>query len=128
MKKLYKPFILLLAISVLVSACGSSPKSETKSAASPNGKVLEYTLETNMIDGQMAFIGIGGGIDGVKNPTLSANVGDTVKVTLVSGDGIEHGLLLAARRPVTRRRVRVGALRIGGFMPFDIQAQPVRFD
>lgn len=90
MKKLYKPFILLLAISVLVSACGSSPKSETKSAASPNGKVLEYTLETNMIDGQMAFIGIGGGIDGVKNPTLSANVGDTVKVTLVSGDGVEH--------------------------------------
>jgi nitrite reductase (NO-forming) len=33
---------------------------------------------------------MGGGIDGVKNPTLSANVGDTVKITLVSGDGIEH--------------------------------------
>jgi hypothetical protein len=32
-----------------------------------------------------------------------------------------HDLLLAARRPVTRRRVRVGALRIGGFMPFDIE-------
>jgi hypothetical protein len=39
-----------------------------------------------------------------------------------------HDLLLAARRPVARRPVRAGALRIGGFVPFDIQAQPVRFD
>jgi nitrite reductase (NO-forming) len=43
-----------------------------------------------MIDGQMAFFGVGGAIDGVKNPTLSANVGDTVKVILTSGDGVEH--------------------------------------
>jgi nitrite reductase (NO-forming) len=87
MKKL---FILFLAVSVLISACGGSPKNESKSAASATGKVVEYTLETNMIEGQMAFTGIGGGVDGVRNPTLNANVGDTVKITLVSGDGIEH--------------------------------------
>jgi nitrite reductase (NO-forming) len=89
---LYKLFTLLLAVSVLISACGSSPKSESKSPATGTGKVVEYSLETNMIDGQMAFIGIGGGIDGVKNPALTANVGDTVKITLVSGDGVEHDI------------------------------------
>jgi nitrite reductase (NO-forming) len=89
-KKLYKSLILLLAFSVLIAACGGSPKSETQSGIPTTGKVVEYTLETNMIDGQMAFTGIDGGIDGVKNPTLSANVGDTVKVTLISGDGVEH--------------------------------------
>jgi nitrite reductase (NO-forming) len=51
---------------------------------------VEYGLETAMIDGQMAFIGRGGGIDGVTNPTLSANVGDTVKITLIAGDSVEH--------------------------------------
>jgi nitrite reductase (NO-forming) len=43
-----------------------------------------------MVDGQMAFVGMGGGIDGVHNPTLSANVGDTVKITLTAGDTVEH--------------------------------------
>ncbi len=90
MKNLYKLFGLLLAVSVLISACGGSPRNESKSTVSANGKVVEYTLETNMVDGQMAFIGANGGIDGVKNPTLSANVGDTVKITLISGDGVEH--------------------------------------
>ena len=45
-----------------------------------------------MTDGKMSFIGVGKGIDGVVNPTLSANVGDTVKVTLSSGEGVEHDI------------------------------------
>jgi len=90
MNKMFKLLTLLVAISVLISACGVSAKSETNSAAAPDGKVIEYSLETGMIDGQMAFIGVGGGIDGVRNPTLSANVGDIVKVTLTSADGIQH--------------------------------------
>ena len=92
MKNLFKLFSLLMAISVLISACGGSAKTETTSSSSiqTTGKVVEYSLLTNMADGQMAFFGVGGGIDGVKNPTLSANVGDTVKITLTSGDGVEH--------------------------------------
>src|ERR1044072_462787 len=78
MKLSFKLFSLLLMIAALISACGSASKS------------VESSLITDMIDGQMAFIGVGGGIDGVKDPTLSANVGDTVKVTLTSGDGVEH--------------------------------------
>lgn len=90
MKKMFQLFSLLMIISVLLSACGSSAKNESPSLALANGKVVEYTLETNMVDGHMAFFGVGGGIQGVQNPTLSANVGDTVKVTLTSGDGVEH--------------------------------------
>jgi nitrite reductase (NO-forming) len=82
---------VLITISVLISAC-SSTRNETTSASddTATGKVVEYSLLTNMVDGQMAFFGVGGEIDGVKNPTLSAKVGDLVKVTLTSADGVEH--------------------------------------
>ena len=90
MKISLKLLSLLLLITVLVSACGNAGKSESSFAA--EGKTVEYSLLSTMIDGQMAFVGIGGGIDGVHNPTLSANVGDTVRVTLTGGDAVEHDI------------------------------------
>jgi nitrite reductase (NO-forming) len=90
MKISFKLFGLLIAIAVLISACGSTAKSAT--SLTTEGKTVEYSLMTGMLDGQMAFIGVGGGIDGVHNPTLSANVGDTVKITLTGGDGVEHDI------------------------------------
>lgn len=56
-------------------------------------QVVEYTLRTVM--GQtpaMAFIGVGGEIDGQINPTLTANVGDTVRITVINGDPVLHDL------------------------------------
>lgn len=90
MKTSFKLFGLLIAIAVLISACGGAAKSAT--SLTTEGKTVEYSLMTGMLDGQMAFIGLGGGIDGVRNPTLSANVGDTVKITLTGGDGVEHDI------------------------------------
>jgi nitrite reductase (NO-forming) len=92
MKNLYKLLVLLLTMSVLLTACGGSAKTDTTSTSMglPEGKLLEYSLLSTMLDGQMAFVGIGGGIDGVKNPTLTANVGDIVRVTLTGGDSVEH--------------------------------------
>jgi nitrite reductase (NO-forming) len=97
MKNFYKLFVLLLTVSVLLSACGGGAKTETTSmsAGLPEGKLVEYSLLSTMTDGQMAFVGLGGGIDGVKNPTLSANVGDTVRITLTGGDAVEHDLAFA---------------------------------
>ena len=88
MKISFKLFSLLIGVAVLISACGSAAKSQ--SGLTTEGKTVEYSLMTAMIDGQMAFMGVGGGIDGVRNPTLSANVGDTVKITLTAGDSVEH--------------------------------------
>lgn len=56
-------------------------------------QVLEYTLRTIM--GQvppMAFIGVGGDIDGQINPVLTANVGDTVQIIVINGDPVLHDL------------------------------------
>lgn len=92
MKISFKLFSLLMVVAVLVSACASATKTESNSASTGTGtgRTVEYTLMTAMTDGQMAFVGMGGGIDGIKNPTLSANVGDTVKITLTAGDSVEH--------------------------------------
>ncbi|MCC6455407.1 MAG: nitrite reductase, copper-containing [Caldilineaceae bacterium] len=40
----------------------------------------------------MAFVGVGGEIDGVFNPELKANVGDTVRLTVINGDPVLHDL------------------------------------
>ncbi|HEX5839965.1 MAG TPA: copper-containing nitrite reductase [Anaerolineales bacterium] len=88
MKISFKVFSLIAVLTLLITACASQAGGET--SPSTNGKVVEYGLETAMIAGQMAFIGVGGGIDGVQNPTLSAHVGDLVRVTLTAGDGVEH--------------------------------------
>ncbi len=60
----------------------------------PAGPVVEYTLESNIADGKMVFIGKGGEIDGQVNPDLKANVGDVVKITLFSGEGAGHNFYL----------------------------------
>ena len=92
MKNLFKLVSLLMAISVLLTACASANANAARQANGDSGKILEYALTTGMVDGKMSFFGVGGGIDGVVNPMLSANVGDTVKVTLSSGEGVEHDI------------------------------------
>jgi len=111
---------LLLAASAL--ACGSTPASEAASAApvesgaadeaaeaSDEGAAdspvvaaeqedgepdVEYTLITGGEYGSLIFVGVGGEIDGEINPTLTAQPGDVVKITLVNGDGILHDVTL----------------------------------
>jgi nitrite reductase (NO-forming) len=95
MKSTFKLLSLLVAAAVLLSACANA-KADADSEAgrsSGTGKVIEYALTSAMADGKMVFVGTSGGIDGVTNPTLSANVGDTVKVTLSTGDGLEHNIV-----------------------------------
>lgn len=69
----------------------------TTEAAEPvsqqEAQVVEYTLRTQ-IGGTpaMAFVGEAGDIDGVVNPELHANVGDTVRLTVINGDPVLHDL------------------------------------
>jgi nitrite reductase (NO-forming)/hydroxylamine reductase len=85
MRKLFRVLGLILILMFLTSACAST------SDGSP-GRTLEYTLKTVTIKQNMVYIGVGGGIDEVQNPILSATSGDIVKVTLTNGDGIEHDI------------------------------------
>ena len=61
--------------------------------ANPQPKIVEYTLKTVIgLTPAMAFIGVGGEIDGVINPPLAANVGDTVRITVINGAPVLHDL------------------------------------
>lgn len=53
-----------------------------------------FTLKTSIADGRLAFIGVGGTIDGVVNPNLVVATGQVVQVTMVNGDGVLHDVVL----------------------------------
>jgi nitrite reductase (NO-forming) len=80
--------LLLVGNAAPAQANGASVVSGTLAT----GKTVEYTLESGLADGKMVFVGKGGAIDGQTNPDLRANVGDTVKVTLISGEGATHNI------------------------------------
>jgi len=53
---------------------------------------VTYTLKTGIGEGKMIFTGVGGDIDGQVNPTLRAEPGQVVQVTLIDGDGAMHDI------------------------------------
>lgn len=56
-------------------------------------QVVEFTLLTQIGgDPAMAFVGVGGEIDGIVNPELVVNQGDTVRITIINGDPMLHDL------------------------------------
>ena len=70
-------FILILA------ACGGYEKEVSS---------REYILTTDLVDGNFIFLGVGGAINGVSNPTLTAEPGETITVTLVNGGHGKHAV------------------------------------
>ncbi len=85
MKSTFRLFSIILLASMVITACGQAAH-----ASQQNN--INYSLKTDIQNGQMVFVGVGGPIDGIVNPTLVASVGDTVNVTLTSGDGTEHNI------------------------------------
>lgn len=51
---------------------------------------VEYTLVGQIGSQGFEWVGVGGEIDGVRNPELTATVGDVVRVNIMSADGMEH--------------------------------------
>src|SRR5262245_26079952 len=108
-------------------ATPSAPKPSTPAPKAPaagvpkKGPAAEYTptirfrLRTELAEGKMAFVGIGGEIDGVVNPTLRVAVGDVVQVGLVNNDGIEHDVVFPAFKAGTDRVNRKGASSVTVF-------------
>ena len=59
-------------------------------AAKPAAFDREYTLESTML----GYRGVGGDIDGVRNPTLWARTGESVRITIVNGELMVHDIAL----------------------------------
>ena len=60
----------------------------------------EYRLESSML----GYRGVGGEIDGIRNPTLWARTGETVRITIVNGELMVHDIALEKARGQERRR------------------------
>ena len=87
-------------IALLSSGGGSAPQSAgaVSSGGAPNPIVgylpdARYTLRSGIAEGRLAFIGVGGDIDGKVNPVLSAAEGQVVQLTLINGEGAEHDIV-----------------------------------
>ena len=72
----------------------SSPPTAAPTAAPQMEPTVRYTLVTGGGTGKLNYVGRGGDIDGQLNPTLTAQPGDVVEITLVNGDYILHDLAI----------------------------------
>jgi nitrite reductase (NO-forming) len=86
-----------------------------KSPAAEYTPTVRFRLRTELAEGKMAFVGVGGDIEGVVNPTLRVAVGDIVQVGLVNNDGIEHDAAFPDFKAATDRVVRKGASSVTVF-------------
>src|SRR5262245_30249642 len=69
-------------------APASAPKVSRQSPAADYTPTVRFRLRTELAEGKMAFVGVGGEIEGVVNPTLRVVEGAVVQVGLVNNDGI----------------------------------------
>src|SRR5262245_36506175 len=81
----------------------AKPAVSKKSPAAEYTPTVRYRLRTELAEGKMAFVGVGGAIEGVVNPTLRVNDGDVVQVSLVNNDGIEHDVVFPEFKAGTDR-------------------------
>jgi nitrite reductase (NO-forming) len=86
-----------LALAILVGAAFPAPSvllaasaAKQEHAAAKHSSVRQITLTTGMAGGRMVFLDT----KGQANPKLSANVGDTVEITISSGEGAQHDIVI----------------------------------
>lgn len=84
MKTQHTLAILLLLAALALAGCGDE-----------GGQADQvFSLRTGLADGRLAYIGVGGAIDGVVNPELAVKAGERVRIELHNGDGVTHDLAL----------------------------------
>jgi nitrite reductase (NO-forming) len=92
MKNLQHPLFPFFVLVVLLLAVGVSG-CRTRPLTAQTADVV-FTLQTGLMDGRMAFVGVGGAIEGVANPDLIAHAGETVRLVIINGDGMPHDLAI----------------------------------
>jgi nitrite reductase (NO-forming) len=77
----------------LLSALAFAVAAEPVKQAAVNPAALKpIRLSTGIVDGKMVFLDEKGN----PNPTLKANVGDTIEITISSGEGAQHDIVIPA--------------------------------
>jgi nitrite reductase (NO-forming) len=97
------------------AAAAAAPRVSKKSPAAEYTPSVRYRLRTELAEGKMAFVGAGGDIEGVVNPTLRVAEGAVVQVSLVNNDGIEHDVAFPEFKAATDRVNRKGASSVTVF-------------
>lgn len=91
------------------TAPASQPAPASQQAPASYTPDVSFTLETAIADGRLAFVGVGGAIDGVVNPTLEVALGQVVQVTLINGDGALHDVAFPEFNAQSEQVMRQGA-------------------
>ena len=78
----------LVIIGLILTMAAQNLSSQSAPAAARDER--NYTLEATML----GFRGVGGEIDGIRNPTLWALTGETVRITIVNGELMVHDIAL----------------------------------
>lgn len=90
MKKSQILLSLFLLSGLLVAAWAAS-KPDSPASYRPD---VSFTLKTAVTEGKLAFVGVGGNIDGLVNPTLNVAQNAVVQIVLINGDGVTHDIAL----------------------------------
>ena len=76
----------LAIVALILTTAAQNLSSQSAPATAPGER--SYTLEATML----GFRGAGGAIDGIRNPTLMALTGETVRITIVNGELMVHDI------------------------------------
>ena len=76
----------LAIVALILTTAAQDLSSQSAPATAPGER--NYTLEATML----GFRGVGGAIDGIRNPTLTALTGETVRITIVNGELMVHDI------------------------------------
>jgi nitrite reductase (NO-forming) len=93
----------------------STAKVSQKSPAAEYTPTVRFSLRTELAQGKMAFVGVGGAIEGVVNPPLQVAENDVVQVTLINGDNVEHDVVFPEFGAATDKVARKGASSVTVF-------------
>ncbi len=78
------------------------------SGAQSEVSTRSYLLTTGFEDGNLVYLGVGGEINGMINPTLRAQPGETITVMLVNGGEGKHDVFFPELRIKSKRVSEIG--------------------
>jgi nitrite reductase (NO-forming) len=81
----------LAAVGLIALAAAPGVQARPATASAASASVQKIKLSTGLADGKMVFLDAAG----KANPTLRAKVGDTLEITLASGEGAQHDIAIA---------------------------------